>query len=87
MKCKCGFEIEEKVAVKHGCLMCGDKDLVDLERLKELSEPTARKPESKICYKGKCQGLKQWSIELGINHSTLNGRKWRGLSVEEMFKK
>jgi hypothetical protein len=84
MKCKCGFETEEIVAVKHGCLMCGDKDLVNKERLIQLSKGNV---ECNICYKGKCQGLKQWAIDLDINYSTLNGRKWRGLSTEEMFKK
>tara|TARA_R110000851_G_scaffold212649_3_gene365354 strand:- start:211 stop:477 length:267 start_codon:yes stop_codon:yes gene_type:complete len=88
MKCKCGFEVEEEVALKHGCLMCGDKSFVDLLKLATITNNKKNNAKYKdICYKGKCQGLKIWSVELDMNYSTLNGRRFRGLSVEEMFKK
>lgn len=87
MKCKeCGFEIEEKTAVTHGCLKCGDTSLIDKERQIEISNKYVTNKKD-ICYKGKCQGLKAWAIDLGISYNTLNTRKWKGLSVEEILKK
>ena len=85
MKCNCGFEIEEKVAYKHGCLMCGDKSFIDKEKQKELVGKNSNEREE-ICYHGTCQSLSSWAKELGVNYCTLNGRRWKGWSTEEILK-
>lgn len=91
MKCKCGFEIEKLVALKFGCLKCGDKSLIDLERIQKSLDKRKigrkKKKSKQHPYKGGFKSIRDVSDETGIKYMTLHKRMTLGLTLEEAVNK